>query len=308
MGRRVRFVPEGSLLEVTCRTVQSRFLLRPSPNLNRIILGILGRAQRRYGLRIHAFVFMSNHYHLLVSPTSARQLAAFMAYLNANLAKEAARIHDWAHHLWSRRYHFLEVSPEEEAHVGRLRYILAHGCKEGLVDTPGEWPGVQCVAAFLEGEPLAGMWFDRTLEYEARRKGIALGPLDFATPETVRLEPLPCWAHLPAQVYRQHIADIVRQIVEESARARRRSSLRSMGRDAILRQNPHAQPLQAKRGPSPTCHAASKKWRRRLRESYALFLAAYRRASERLRAGDLTARFPPGCFPPPLPFVPTGTG
>jgi len=62
MGRRVRFVPEGSLLEVTCRTVQSRLLLRPSANLNRIVLGILGRAQRLYGLRIHACVFMSNHY------------------------------------------------------------------------------------------------------------------------------------------------------------------------------------------------------------------------------------------------------
>jgi hypothetical protein len=63
-----------------------------------------------------------------------------------------------------------------------------------------------------------------------------------------------------------------------------------------------------KRGPSPACHAASRKWRRRLRESYALFLAAYRRASDLLRAGDLTARFPPGCFPPPLPFVPAGPG
>jgi REP element-mobilizing transposase RayT len=308
VGRRLRFVPEGCLLEITCRTVQSRLLLRPSPNLNRIILGILGRAQRLYGLPIHAFVFMSNHYHLLVSPRSARQLAAFMAYLNANLAKEAGRLHRWAHHLWSHRYHLLEVSPEEKAHVRRLRYILSHGCKEGLVDTPGEWPGVQCVAAMLEGEPLIGLWFDRTLEYEARREGVVLGPLDFSTPETVHLDPLPCWAQLPSDVYRRRVADLIRQIVDDGARARRRSSLRSMGRDAILRQNPHARPRQVKRGPSPACHAASKKWRRRLRESYAIFLAAYRRASDLLRAGDVSARFPTGCFPPPLPFVSPGSG
>jgi REP element-mobilizing transposase RayT len=308
MGRRVRFVPEGRVVEVTCRTVQSRFLLRPSPNLNRIILGILGRAQRLYGLRIHAFVFMSNHYHLLASPASARQLAAFMAYLNANLAKEACRLHDWAHHLWSRRYHLLEVSPENRAQVGRLRYILSHGSKEGLVDTPGEWPGVQCVAALLEGEPLAGLWFDRTLEYEARRRGLAVSPLDFATAETVHLDPLPCWAHLPSEVHRRRVAELVRHIVEQSARARRLSSRCSMGADAILRQNPHARPLEVNHTPSPACHAASKKWRRRLRESYGLFLAAYRRACERLRAGDLTVPFPPGCFPPPRPFVPPDTG
>jgi hypothetical protein len=231
-----------------------------------------------------------------------------MAYLNANLAKEAGRLHRWFHHLWSRRYHLLEVSPEEKAHVGRLRYILSHGCKEGLVDTPGEWPGVQCVAALLEGEPLTGLWFDRSLEYEARRNGVEIGPLDFASPETVHLDPLPGWAHLPADVSRQRVADLIRQIVEQAARARRRSSMRSMGRDAILRQNPHAQPRQMNRRPSPPCHAASRKWRRRLRESYALFLATYRRASDLLRAGDLTARFPPGCFPPPLPFVPARPG
>jgi REP element-mobilizing transposase RayT len=308
MGRRLRFVPEGSLLEVTCRTVQERFLLRPSANLNRIILGILGRAQRLYGLKIHAFVFMSNHYHLLVSPSSAQQLAAFMAYLNANLAKEAGRLHRWAHHLWSRRYRILEVTPEEQAQVGRLRYILAHGCKEGLVGSPGDWPGVQCVAAFLKGEPLTGLWFDRTSEYEACRQGIAVVAMDFATTETVSLETLPCWAGASADEYRERIAELIRGIVEEWARARRRLSVRPLGRDAILRQSPHARPLQTKRAPSPDCHAASREWRRRLRSAYGLFLAAYRRASERLRSGDLTAEFPPGCFPPPLPFVAVDSG
>jgi hypothetical protein len=35
VGRKLRFVPErGTLVEVTCRTVQGRFLLRPSPLLN----------------------------------------------------------------------------------------------------------------------------------------------------------------------------------------------------------------------------------------------------------------------------------
>ncbi len=49
MGRRLRFIPpEGALVEVTCRTVQGRFLLTPSADLNEIILGVLGRAQRLY--------------------------------------------------------------------------------------------------------------------------------------------------------------------------------------------------------------------------------------------------------------------
>ena len=64
MGRRLRYLPpEGSsLVEVTCRTVQGRFLLTPSNELNEIILGALGRAQELYPVGICAFAFASNHY------------------------------------------------------------------------------------------------------------------------------------------------------------------------------------------------------------------------------------------------------
>ena len=37
---------------------------------------------------------------------------------------------------------------------------------------------------------------------------------------------------------------------------------------------------------------------------YAEFVGKFRDAAEKLRAGDLSAVFPRGCFPPALPFVP----
>jgi hypothetical protein len=36
---------------------------------------------------------------------------------------------------------------------------------------------------------------------------------------------------------------------------------------------------------------------------YARFVAAFREAAEQLRAGDRSAKFPDGSFPPSLPFV-----
>ncbi len=44
MDRPLRHIQPNSTLEITTRTIQGRLLLRPSKELNRFILGILGRA------------------------------------------------------------------------------------------------------------------------------------------------------------------------------------------------------------------------------------------------------------------------
>jgi hypothetical protein len=68
-------------------------------------------------------------------------------------------------------------------------------------------------------------------------------------------------------------------------------------------ESPTSRPSKTKRSPAPRFHAASKAIRNGLREAYYLFLAAFRDAAELLKAGDRSARFPVGSFPPGLPFV-----
>jgi REP element-mobilizing transposase RayT len=92
MSRPLRFIPEGgALVEVTTRCIQSRFLLAPGPLLNEIILGVLARAARIYGVGVVAFCFVSSHYHLLVRVSDAEALARFACYFNSNLAREIVR-------------------------------------------------------------------------------------------------------------------------------------------------------------------------------------------------------------------------
>jgi hypothetical protein len=62
-------------------------------------------------------------------------------------------------------------------------------------------------------------------------------------------------------------------------------------------------PKKIKKSPAPFFHALRKKVRKALWEAYGVFLAAYREAAERWRAGDRDVAFPTGSFPPPLPFV-----
>jgi hypothetical protein len=195
------------------------------------------------------------------------------------------------------------VSDEEKAQVDRLRYILAHGVKENLVERVLDWPGVHAARAILEDKPLTGYWFDRTQEYAARNRGEEYGRLTYATEETFVLTRLPCWEHLSPEEYRQRVAGLVEEIELDARVARMERGLPVLGVGAVLRQHPHTQPNKTKKSPAPRFHAASKAIRDGLREAYGLFLAAFRDAAELLKAGDRSARFPIGSFPPGLPFV-----
>jgi putative transposase len=304
MSRRLRFIPDGgALVEATCRTIHSRFLLRPSRQLDEIIVGVLGRAQRLYGVRICGYMFASSHFHLLLDVDTALQLSQFMCYVGSNIAREAGRLHRWREKIWSRRYQAIVISGEDEAQISRLRYLLENGCKEGLVARPQDWPGVHVARALIQGEDLQGYWFDRTQEYAARIRREKFDRLKYASVETLHLSPLPCWKHLPSEVWRGRALHLIHEIVEETAARRARTGSEPLGAAAILGRHPHDRPKKPKRSPAPLFHTWSAAVHRGLWEAYRLFVAAFRQAADKLRAGDRNAVFPHGSFPPALPFV-----
>jgi REP element-mobilizing transposase RayT len=302
--RSLRFIPEGgALVEVTCRALHSRFLFCPSPMMNQIVIGALARAKRRYGVRVCFFVCVSNHMHLLLAVEDAQQLSQFMGHFSSKLAREVGRLTGWKEKIFGRRYQAIVVSHEEAAQLERLRYGLAHGAKEDLVDRPRDWPGVHAVRALIEGEILEGLWFDRTREYAARRRGEAFGLLQYATREVLELDPLPCWQHLSEKERRRRVTSMVADIEAEAVARRKRTGIRPLGPAAILAQNPLQRPERTKKSPAPAFHAASQIVRRELRGFYTEFVAAYRDAAQKIRAGVLQVAFPIGSFPPALPFV-----
>jgi REP element-mobilizing transposase RayT len=281
--------------------MQGRLLLRPSPGLNDVIRGVLARAARLAGLAVHAPVFLSNHYHLLVSVTDAQQLASFMNYLNSNLAREAGRLARWREKFWGRRFQAVIVSDEEEAQVARLSYILAQGVKEGLVASPFDWPGVHCARALTEGTTLSGRWHNRTLESRARRKGLPLEPQAFMEQEELQLTPLPCWKSLTPEEYRARVRQRIEAIEAEARLQHEETGKAPLGPEAVCRQDPHHEPNRIKKSPAPLVHAVAPAVRRSLRKAYFAFRDAYQYAANRLREGASDFEFPPGAFPPPLP-------
>src|SRR6266545_3104796 len=288
MSRHLRFIPDGgALVEVTCRTVQGRLLLCPSSQLNDIILGVLGRAQRKHPVEIVGYVFASNHFHCLLRVENAKQLSDFMCFFNSNLAKEIGRRTGW----------------KEEVRIARLKYVLSHGVKEGLVGRVEEWPGVHCAVPLMTGATVEGTWFDRTLEYNARLRREDFEARKYAFPQEVILSQLPCWRHLDPESYRSRIAQLVQEINSTARRDREAKGIKPLGPKTILAQNPFDRPEAPKKSPAPLFHAFRREARKALWEAYSWFVAAFREAAEKLRAGDCAAKFPIGSFPPHLPFI-----
>jgi len=304
MARKLRYLPEPrTLVFITCRTVQGRFLFQPGPALNDLVLGILGRCQRNYDLTLCAVTALSSHLHLLAVVEDARQIAGFMRDVNSKLAREVSRLTGWQGHVFERRYDMAVVTEEEGAQVGRLAYILAHGVKEDLVERVRDWPGVQSARALLDGEALTGNYLERTREYAARNRRLPFERLRFATVETVVLSPIPCWAHLAAGDYRARVAALVEKIEEDAALRRQQSNLSVVGVEATLAKDPQHRPAKLARSPAPLLHAFSKAARKAFYEAYSWLVAAFRNAAEALKTGDRNAPFPAGSFPPALPFV-----
>ncbi len=273
-------------------------------------------AQRNTGARVQEMALCA------VATADARtlveELSDFMEYFNGNLAREAGRPLDWHGSFWADRFHLVPISPEPEALVERMRYVLSNTIKENLVARVADWEGLHCAEALIDGRPMPGIWYDRSIEYEvhrqaerkAPRKGAPIEPIkrgDFMTPYELKLAPLPCWRNLPTAQIRKRIAQMVAEIEADAARLREDLGTELVGMETIRHQNPLGRPAKSKHSPKPHCHAASKDMRERFGKARSAFIAMFQEASLKLKFGDITgARFPKGCFPPGLPFVRTG--
>ena len=168
--RPLRYALPGTAYEITTRTLQGKLLLTPSPVLNRIAWGILGRAQAQFSMPICAFELMGNHYHMLILPRDAKHQSEFVGFVNGNLAREVNKLRGRSGPFWGDRYHSVPIERDAPSERSRLKYLLGQGVKDDLVECVEDWPGASTAPALLRGEALAGVWYDRTAAFNARRR------------------------------------------------------------------------------------------------------------------------------------------
>ena len=96
-------------------------------------LATLGQACGRTGWRVHAWVLMTNHYHLLVETPQAN-LVAGMRWFQTTYTVRFNRRHCLNGHLFQGRYKAVTVDPEERSYFVILSdYIHLNPVRAGMI-------------------------------------------------------------------------------------------------------------------------------------------------------------------------------
>lgn len=137
MARPLRLEHPGALWHVTARGNERGEVFRDDVD-RREFLAVLGRTVSIYGWRLHAYVLMGNHYHLLVE-TPEPTLSRGMRDLNGVTTQRFNRRHGRTGHLFEGR--FKAVLVEREAHLLELaRYVVLNPVRAGLAKSAAAWP------------------------------------------------------------------------------------------------------------------------------------------------------------------------
>ena len=275
--------------ECTSRTIQGRFLLRPSAQLRRRMIGILCAAQELYPMvHLYAFAVLSNHWEFLASCECAEEFSLYAGYVNSNFARECGRAHGWSGPFWSRRVRMIPCL-DDTATVDRLRYCMAQGAKEGLVDSPLDWPGASAVPGLIGDMTLNGERVDRDALRRAREAAQRQMPsaammqeADYTRISKLQLKPLPIFAKLDEVALRARHVSLLNEVV--AAAVVERGGRPSLGVAALLRQDPHAAPTDFAPTPAPSCHASSPQLRHAFFQLRSSFNRAYREVADTIAA------------------------
>jgi REP element-mobilizing transposase RayT len=197
---------------VTNRCEQEQFLMLPSKRINHIIGYWFTRSLYRYGygLEIFAFIFLSNHFHLLVRDTQGT-LSQFMCYFQGNVAKAINRELGRKGKFWAREYDDVLIDDQSnEDFLDRYTYILCNSVKAGLVTSADSWIGWSSLDAALTGEKLSFSGINKTKKHHATRRGQKIDDIEFLETYEFELALPPMWEHFQIAERATFIRDLLK--------------------------------------------------------------------------------------------------
>jgi len=281
-----RHFVKGATYLITRRSTQRQFLLRPSRRVNEILSFCLAAAAERYAVRVHAFVFMSDHYHLVATDRGGR-LLDFVHWLNTHISKCLNSHHRRSENLFdNRQAHVIPIATAGDV-LEKIVYVLANPVAAALVPRGDRWPGVRSAADD----------FGRTIR---AHKPQTFFRAEGAVEDTARfeLEVPPGFEDLTPRRFRRRVAEALARREAELRAQVRQAGRRFLGAKGVRATSPFDSPRTPAEtgGRVPKLVCKDPELRETLLERLEAFVLGYREALEEYCRGRRRVTFPAGTY------------
>ena len=136
MARSLRIEYEGALYHVTARGNERRKIFF-TPTDDEKFLEYLTEAKKKYGILIHCYVLMTNHYHLIIETPEAN-LSKAMHYINGSYTSYINSKRKRSGHLFQGRYKAIQVAMDNYL-LELSRYIHLNPVRAGMIQRPEDY-------------------------------------------------------------------------------------------------------------------------------------------------------------------------
>jgi len=270
---------------ITRRTSERRFFMRPSKEVNGAIEYCLARAVKRAGVTLHAAVFLSNHYHIIVTDPSAN-VPVFAEELNKLVARCLNCRYGRFENFWagSTQTSYVELTAPEDV-LAKCCYTLLNPVEAGLVKSWRDWPGLVVVGPGKRKAKRPDFFFRDDLD------GGALPPKQ---EYTVHAPPIAESAGPSMGL----LYDMVRELQKQIVAQRKRAGLGFLGAKRIRQQTIWDSPdFREPRFETAPRVASRDKWRRiEALRGHKGFVNEHREALAAWQDRKRDAVFPPGTY------------
>jgi putative transposase len=136
MARALRVEYEGAFYHVTSRGNDRKRIFFNKTDYSKF-KAYLEEGIKKFGYKLHAYVLMSNHYHLLIE-TPNSNISKIMHYLNSSYTTYINIKRDRSGHLFQGRYKSILVQKDNYL-LELSRYIHLNPVKAGIVEKPQDY-------------------------------------------------------------------------------------------------------------------------------------------------------------------------
>jgi putative transposase len=136
MPRPLRSFEPGGFYHVTARGNNGRVIVTDDEDRTAFV-NLLRRTAVRFGINLHAWCLMTNHYHLVIE-TPTGQVSRAVQYLNSAHARRFNRRHGREGHLFRARFRATVVVDERHLEAA-CAYVLLNPVRAGLTPRAEDW-------------------------------------------------------------------------------------------------------------------------------------------------------------------------